>query len=72
MGPAAPAAPPLDPFAAACAYLDTVAFPTSTGAGSTDTADGTKTVKITNIGNEALSLTVAYPADFSQDSSPDQ
>ena len=51
------------------ALSPTVAFPTSTGAGSTDTADGTKTVKITNIGNEALSLTVAYPADFSQDSS---
>jgi sugar lactone lactonase YvrE len=40
-------------------------FPTATLVGSTDTADGTKTVQISNIGNEALTLAaLSYPADF--------
>ncbi len=45
----------------------TLNFPTSTPAGSTDTTDGTKTVTVQNIGNEALTLSaLSYPADFSE------
>jgi streptogramin lyase len=43
-------------------------FTTPTALGSTDTNDGTKTVQVTNIGNQALTFTatgVSYPADFS-------
>jgi sugar lactone lactonase YvrE len=43
----------------------TVNFPTATIEGTTDTLDGTKTVEVQNIGNQALSITgVSYPADF--------
>jgi sugar lactone lactonase YvrE len=41
-------------------------FPTVTGIGSIDTTDGTQTVQLQNIGNEALALTLSYPADFSE------
>ena len=42
-------------------------FPTVTDVGSTDTTDGTKTVQVQNIGNQALTLTaLSYPADFSE------
>jgi len=42
-----------------------VNFPTATPVGSVDTTDGTLTVQIQNIGNEALALTaLSYPADF--------
>jgi hypothetical protein len=45
----------------------TLNFPTATYVGSTDTTDGTQTVQIQNIGNEALTLTaLSYPADFSE------
>ncbi len=43
----------------------TVNFTGETYVGSMDTADGTKTVEVQNIGNEALTLTaLSYPADF--------
>jgi hypothetical protein len=42
-----------------------LSFPTATPVGSTDTTDGTQTVQVQNIGNEALVLTsLSYPADF--------
>jgi len=42
-----------------------VTFSHSTTAGSVDTADGTQTVQITNIGNEELQFSgLSYPADF--------
>jgi len=42
-----------------------VNFPTATPVGSVDTTDGTQTVQIQNIGNEALDFTaLSYPADF--------
>ena len=42
-------------------------FPTLTNVGSTDSADGTQTVQVQNIGNEPLIFTaVSYPADFSE------
>jgi hypothetical protein len=42
-------------------------FPTITEPGRTDTADGIKTAKIQNIGNEELIFTsLSYPADFSE------
>jgi hypothetical protein len=45
----------------------TLNFPTPTLVGSTDTTDGTQTVQVQNIGNEALALTaLSYPADFSE------
>jgi large repetitive protein len=49
----------------------TLAFPTATIAGTTDTTDGTKTAEILNIGNQALNFSAAlsYPADFSEPSS---
>ncbi len=44
-----------------------VNFPTATLPGSIDTTDGTQTVQIQNIGNEALDFTgLSYPADFSE------
>jgi hypothetical protein len=44
----------------------TLSFPTPTEVGTTDTTDGTQTVQVVNIGNEALTLTaLSYPADFS-------
>jgi hypothetical protein len=44
-----------------------VIFTTATAVGSTDTKDGTQTVEIENIGNEALDLTaLSYPTDFPQ------
>jgi len=44
-----------------------VNFPTATPVGSIDTIDGTQTVQILNIGNQALNFTaVSYPADFSE------
>jgi sugar lactone lactonase YvrE len=39
-------------------------FPAVTNIGSIDTTDGTQTVQLQNIGNEALALTLSYPADF--------
>jgi len=43
----------------------TVNFPTPTPVGSIDTTDGTQTVEIQNIGNEALDFTgLGYPVDF--------
>ncbi|MGC2639389.1 MAG: choice-of-anchor D domain-containing protein, partial [Acidobacteriaceae bacterium] len=45
----------------------TVSFPTQTAVGSTDTTDGTQTVQVQNLGNEALTLSgLNYPADFSE------
>jgi len=42
------------------------AFSTVTDTGTTDAADGSQTVQVFNIGNQALSLTgVSFPADFS-------
>ncbi len=42
-----------------------VNFPTATPVGSVDTTDGTQTVQIQNIGNEALAFAgLSYPADF--------
>jgi sugar lactone lactonase YvrE len=42
-------------------------FPTWTNVGLTDTADGTKTAQIQNIGNQPLIFTaLSYPADFSE------
>jgi sugar lactone lactonase YvrE len=41
-----------------------LSFPTTTAVGTTDTTDGTQTVLVQNLGNEALSLSVSYPADF--------
>ena len=45
----------------------TLAFPTATVEGTTDTTDGTMTAQIMNIGNRDLNLaaTLSYPADFS-------
>src|ERR1700733_7355185 len=42
-------------------------FPTPTGAGTTDTADGPQTATVTNLGNQPLvfSANPAYTADFS-------
>jgi sugar lactone lactonase YvrE len=46
-------------------------FLTSTPVGTTDTTDGTMTVQVQNIGNQALDITaVRYPADFSAASDP--
>jgi hypothetical protein len=46
-----------------------LSFPTLTDVGTTDTTDGTKTVQVFNIGNQALDFTaVSYPADFSETS----
>ncbi|MGD0733275.1 MAG: hypothetical protein ABR956_18565, partial [Terracidiphilus sp.] len=40
-------------------------FPTATVVHLTDTADGTQTVQVSNIGNQALNFTgLIYPADF--------
>jgi sugar lactone lactonase YvrE len=47
----------------------TVNFPTAAVAGTTDTADGTQTVQVQNIGNQPLTVTeVRYPADFPEHS----
>jgi hypothetical protein len=44
-----------------------ISFPTATNVGSTDTTDGTQTVQVANIGNQALTLTaLSYPSDFSK------
>jgi len=46
-----------------------LAFPTATRVGTTDTTDGAYTVQIVNIGNQNLDFTgVSYPADFSASS----
>jgi sugar lactone lactonase YvrE len=45
----------------------TLNFPTATNVGSIDTTDGTQTVQIQNLGNQALNLAaLSYPADFPQ------
>jgi len=42
-----------------------LSFPTATNVGSTDTTDGTQTVQVVNIGNQALIFTaLSYPTDF--------
>ena len=44
-----------------------ISFPTATNVGTTDTADGTKTATLQNIGNLPLTFTgVTWPTDFSQ------
>jgi hypothetical protein len=44
-----------------------LSFPTPTNVGSIDTADGTMTVEVQNIGNQPLNFTgVSYPTDFFQ------
>ena len=49
------------------ATAPSVSFPTTTNEGSTDTTDGTKTVQVSNIGNQPLVFTaVSYPTDFSE------
>jgi hypothetical protein len=43
----------------------TLNFPTATNVGSIDTTDGTQTLQIQNLGNQALNLAaLSYPADF--------
>jgi sugar lactone lactonase YvrE len=51
--------------------LPALTFPTPTLVGTTDTTDGTQTVQIENIGNQALNITaVQYPGDFTGTSDP--
>jgi sugar lactone lactonase YvrE len=49
------------------ATVPTVGFSTPTSVNSVDTVDGTQTIQIVNIGNQALTMTaLSFPADFAQ------
>ena len=53
--------------------VPTLAFTHTTTVGTVDTTDGTQTVQITNIGNQALAFSgLVYPADFAAGATSNQ